>query len=344
MRKYLGRSRTCQWFSRNQIWFASAAIIITGNCAATAFWETVSTWVGKGAAGAFSPAGFFFIILFLLVAVWFVKIARVPFWPIAEVLYDDQIPPRKLLVLFLSALSPGLADAGGIPLLVQALSGDLDTDLADLETLKKRCLPKKFLSPLSPDLAVAGSIPSLLRPLSGGLNMVLTHLQILKEHGLPNWPWEMPLRAIKKHLDKLETVILICSWESLIQVHFFLDLCRHYPVLANRRFMLLLLKGEEARLFDTASQFSLTNFPALDFENFAELFQSFSDLFQQVADLGYHEKDVMIDLTGGQKPNSVVAALFTFNRKIKAQYIQTNHPWKVISYDISLLFPDRGGF
>ncbi len=43
---------------------------------------------------------------------------------------------------------------------------------------------------------------------------------------------------------------------------------------------------------------------------------------------------IMIDFTGGQKVTSVVAASVTFNRTIKAQYIQTNTPHEVISYDI----------
>jgi hypothetical protein len=52
---------------------------------------------------------------------------------------------------------------------------------------------------------------------------------------------------------------------------------------------------------------------------------------------------IMIDFTGGQKVTSVVAASVTFNRTIKAQYVQTNAPHQVISYDILLGSSETGG-
>ncbi len=51
----------------------------------------------------------------------------------------------------------------------------------------------------------------------------------------------------------------------------------------------------------------------------------------------------MIDFTGGQKVTSVVAASLTFNRRIKAQYVQTNPPWQVVSYDVIHGFANPGG-
>jgi len=51
----------------------------------------------------------------------------------------------------------------------------------------------------------------------------------------------------------------------------------------------------------------------------------------------------MIDFTSGQKPTSIVAATLTFNRKIKAQYVQTNDPWRVLSYDVVYATTDTTG-
>jgi hypothetical protein len=59
-----------------------------------------------------------------------------------------------------------------------------------------------------------------------------------------------------------------------------------------------------------------------------------ADLLDYFRSERIRNKQVMVDLTGGQKVNSVVAAAITFNRHIKNQYVQTNEPWKVIGYDI----------
>lgn len=164
----------------------------------------------------------------------------------------------------------------------------------------------------------------------------------------------MPLRAIHHHLERLETVTIFCSEKSFSQVTAFLNICDDYPEVTKirgahpeekrRQFLLILPSRDKAELTDAREAASLQELSHWDFENFAQLFQAFSDLFEEFGNRNFYDKDVMIDLTGGQKPNSVVAALMTFNRKIKAQYVQTNYPWKVVSYDISLLFPDRGGF
>jgi hypothetical protein len=51
----------------------------------------------------------------------------------------------------------------------------------------------------------------------------------------------------------------------------------------------------------------------------------------------------MIDFTGGQKVTSVVAAAVACNRTLTAQYVQTNHPYHVISYDIQMASLETGG-
>ena len=58
---------------------------------------------------------------------------------------------------------------------------------------------------------------------------------------------------------------------------------------------------------------------------------------------GIPESEIMVDFTGGQKPSSVVAAAVTFNRRVKAQYVQTNRPWNVVSYDLILGTSDTPG-
>ncbi|MBZ0108767.1 MAG: hypothetical protein K8F52_08850 [Candidatus Scalindua rubra] len=52
----------------------------------------------------------------------------------------------------------------------------------------------------------------------------------------------------------------------------------------------------------------------------------------------------MIDITSGQKPTSIVGASMTFNREIKAQYVSTNQPWDVLSYDVLLTSSETRDF
>jgi sigma54-dependent transcription regulator len=83
-----------------------------------------------------------------------------------------------------------------------------------------------------------------------------------------------------------------------------------------------------------------------NFEHFDELSDALAYLLREFrrGKIGkIPDSDIMIDFTGGTKVASVVAAAITFNRSIKAQYVQTNDPWKAISYDILLASPDTGG-
>lgn len=64
---------------------------------------------------------------------------------------------------------------------------------------------------------------------------------------------------------------------------------------------------------------------------------------QEFSRRGINDKDIVIDITGGQKPNSVVGAVVTFNRRIKAQYVQTEGDNAIIQYDVVHDTGDAGG-
>ncbi|MGA2402985.1 MAG: hypothetical protein ABSG91_14975, partial [Syntrophobacteraceae bacterium] len=55
-----------------------------------------------------------------------------------------------------------------------------------------------FLSNIRKDLEAAGGIPDGLT-LSGGIETDIREIESFKI-GKPNWPWEMPIRAIRHHL------------------------------------------------------------------------------------------------------------------------------------------------
>ncbi len=158
----------------------------------------------------------------------------------------------------------------------------------------------------------------------------------------------MPLRAIYHHLGILESVTIICSKESLGQVHLFLNICKKYTQLEKITFLLLTLKKGRPEVVDTQllspenifQARDVAKFEGLDFENFDQLTDALLCLIRKFK---HAENDIMIDITGGQKPTSIVGASVTFNQKIKAQYVQTGGENEVRSYDVVLASADTGG-
>jgi hypothetical protein len=80
-----------------------------------------------------------------------------------------------------------------------------------------------------------------------------------------------------------------------------------------------------------------------NFEAFDDLSRALLEVIEFLRRQGASERDIMVDFTGGQKVTSVVAAAVTFNRPTKTQYVQTNRPYRVISYDVLLGTSDTGG-
>lgn len=190
------------------------------------------------------------------------------------------------------------------------------------------------------------SLPLTLEPLGGipqgielSFNTVIEDLKILekgKEKGI-RWSWEMPLRAMRHHLGFLETVILICSKESFSQVPLFLRICKRYPEFGLVTFFVVGQNVYRTELICfSSSTLDCSQHRGLDFESFDELSRTLWALLKEFKKRRFLEQDIMIDFTGGQKVTSVVAATMTYNRKIKAQYVQTNPPWAVLSYDVAL--------
>jgi hypothetical protein len=175
--------------------------------------------------------------------------------------------------------------------------------------------------------------------LTGDIDKDISAIEVHKKSN-PYWQWEMPLRAIRHHLGRLETITLICSPESIQQVSWFREILKKYQRLDSVSVRVLAKDGNLPAIVkvDEISH----SFDGLEFERFDELSEAVDRLLTLFKEEDVPEKEIMIDFTGGQKVASVVAAAITFNRKIDAQYVQTNCPWKVVSYDILLKSSDTG--
>ena len=155
------------------------------------------------------------------------------------------------------------------------------------------------------------------------------------------WSWEMPLRGLWQHRDVLRFVTLVCSKESLPQAQWFAQLIERYKKafteLIPGGVRLLVRCGSSIELKPCTPAAARHGDPATqgwNFEEYDELFNGLVAMIDQLTREGQREADVIIDVTGGQKPNSIVGALLTVNRRAKFQYVQTNTPCEVISYDL----------
>lgn len=213
--------------------------------------------------------------------------------------------------------------------------------LSKEETEKRKHLVL-FLSNLPPEQVENSGVPIELK-LIQDINKDIAEIELLKQKKPPiKWQWEMPLRAIRHHLETLETVTIVCSRESLLQVSLFLKICKNYTQLQKVIFYVLAQKSRRTELNCVSLPSDINSLQGYDFEDFNEIVDAMDSLRREFDNKGYFEKDVMIDITGGQKPTSIVGAAMTFNLKIKAQYVQTNKPWHVLSYDVVLASSDTG--
>lgn len=177
--------------------------------------------------------------------------------------------------------------------------------------------------------------------LTGDLEKDLAALVDHKERTRQYWPWEMLLRAIRHHMERLRTITIICSPESLQQVHWFGQVLMSYDCLRGVS-VHVFLQGNDRPVLAECPNEPMTE-GGWDFEQFDALSRGIVYLLEEFKKQHVADDQIMIDLTGGQKPTSVVAASVTFNRMIKVQYVQTNAPHAVISYDIVLGSPETDG-
>lgn len=197
-----------------------------------------------------------------------------------------------------------------------------------------------FLSSLQTDRGgITGGVPDAL-PLSSDLIADLAEM-VRRKPGV-RWAWEMPLRGLAHHRFALEGVTLFCSRESLPQAHLFAALLRGrykdaFPRLMPDKVRLLVGRNGRPELIacpDAPVAADANPTHAWDFEEYEELYRGLSGMLDRLGEERVTEKQVVVDVTGGQKPNSIVGALLTVNRGAIFQYVQTGGEHKVIAYDL----------
>jgi hypothetical protein len=146
------------------------------------------------------------------------------------------------------------------------------------------------------------------------------------------WPWEMVLRGIAPHLSALRRIYLVGSKDSPGKPGTFAD----RDVL--RRFLLPYLVAAGKAATPGGAEHLIVPWPQpVDFESFAEVHDTLECIRNQLTNELAEDVELCVDITGGQKPTSAAAGLFTVNKDVVIQYVQTNPPKRAKMYDVRLL-------
>lgn len=160
-----------------------------------------------------------------------------------------------------------------------------------------------FLSPLTSELS-----PTIQRTLDDGT---------LSLESLMKSTWKMPYLALKHHEERLETVYVVTSAG---------DGGTHRMLPLFTKVMGVLFPGVTIEGVDGKG---------LDFENIADVYRVIDDLYARLVEKrSYGPEDIMVDITGGLKPNSIAAAMATLAEGRRFQYVSTLSPDKVLCYDM----------
>ena len=138
--------------------------------------------------------------------------------------------------------------------------------------------------------------------------------QTLKRATLDGTTWEMPLKAIDFHKSRLQKLYLFTSSGSN-GTSADCDLyIRVVKVLYSELSVVELVPG------------------GLDFEDVRTIFEAVENFYASAVTHWYKEADVLVDITGGKKTNSIAASIATLVAGRKFQYITED---KVVrSYDV----------
>jgi len=129
------------------------------------------------------------------------------------------------------------------------------------------------------------------------------------------WNWQQILRGLVPHMSSLRHIYLIGS--KGIDGSF-KDLNKAKDFIGKYFENIKIIKHDRA----------------VDFENFDMLVKTLEKAILLLKKHGLSEKDIVIDVTGGQKTTSIAGAMITINSVVTFQYVQTLPPFKVWGYDV----------
>lgn len=141
-----------------------------------------------------------------------------------------------------------------------------------------------------------------------------------------NFSWEMPYLAIAYH-QKLQHLCVITSSDSKKGTQIIPGTTHLFPDF--KEFVKKAFPGREIDVVELSPG-------GVDFEDVEKVFTCIEDFYKQS---GIKPKDVLVDITGGQKTNSIAGGIATLAMGRRFQYIGTNDK-QVNAYDVGY-FPSK---
>lgn len=125
--------------------------------------------------------------------------------------------------------------------------------------------------------------------------------------------WEMPVKAVEYHSQTLKKLYVLTSKQTRDLINVFRSVMK--------------------RLFPSVEVVELKP-EGIEFQDIEEVFKAVEALYKIAKEEeGFKEDDVIVDVTGGQVPNSIAGAIATLAIGRKFQYVSTRDK-EVLSYDI----------
>lgn len=164
----------------------------------------------------------------------------------------------------------------------------------------------------------------------------------------PRANWQHMLRAVRPHIDTLESVWLIGSNGSAddqtaedLDELFPPGTCKVRPedlgshaFLGDAQRLLQPYLGQKAKVLTCRSS------RPLDFENVEGLRDAVRAIVMEArAQFDAHDHEILVDATGGMKTTSVVGAVSTLNNESLFQYVATRAPHDVYLFDLRVDLP-----
>lgn len=134
----------------------------------------------------------------------------------------------------------------------------------------------------------------------------------IEELGINNF--RMPITAINYHKNKLKKVVVVCSKDSESNFDDFVVCVKN------------ILKD-----FDTSKILKHTSI--INFEDAEQVYKLLENQYSKLKEEKIREKEIIIDVTGGQKIISIASCIFALPNDREIQYVSTTD-YKVKSYDI----------
>jgi hypothetical protein len=323
-----------------KLWMLAVAVLVTGEGTVSGILYLISDRL-KTRVGLILTI----VVVLLLVVSSMLAFKHREYWR-PQIDEPQGRPPRraKALVLFLSRLDPRRIRIEDGNVFVTA---DGDPSGSRMSPVPAEMSPADALVYVS-----QGPAPEMVPP-----------------KGWATFPWEMPLIAVFWHTGRHPAlpvkskdadvvqgagtaadgdeamkgvasplqVILVCSAQSAPQCRAFVELIRPQVPAAQAAFWSWVatdtprLVGEEGMTLMEKGELST----GLSFEDVDATYETLRTILDVIPQTwpDITEADVIIDVTGGQKTNSIAAGMLTVDRLVNMQYVQTNEPKWPRCYD-----------